>query len=101
MFMHSSYVKIVWPLILCAGIVLLSAGSGFSDEANDKTYGHAFLGKMILSETASELEEDTQEITINNFQLSFIRPGDSVVDCDRINWPLEDSPPLTDCTPEL
>jgi hypothetical protein len=39
------------------------------------------------------------QATISNFQLSFIRPGDSVVECDRINWPLEDSPPLPDCTP--
>jgi hypothetical protein len=35
--------------------------------------------------------------TISQFQLSFIRPGDPVVDCDRLNWPLEDSPPLPDC----
>jgi outer membrane protein assembly factor BamB len=41
------------------------------------------------------------EATVSNFQLSFIRPGDSVIDCDKINWPLEDSPPLLDCTPEL
>jgi outer membrane protein assembly factor BamB len=36
--------------------------------------------------------------TISQFQLSFIRPGDPVVDCDKLNWPLEDSPPLPDCT---
>ena len=41
------------------------------------------------------------EATISKFQLSFIRPGDPTVDCDKNNWPLEDSPPLTDCTPEL
>jgi outer membrane protein assembly factor BamB len=38
------------------------------------------------------------DVTISQFQLSFIRPGDPVVDCDRTNWPLEDSPPLPDCT---
>ncbi len=37
--------------------------------------------------------------TISQFQLSFIRPGDPVVNCDKNNWPLEDSPPLPDCTP--
>jgi len=41
--------------------------------------------------------------TISEFQLSFIRPGDPVVDCenDFARWPLEDSPPLPDCTPGL
>jgi hypothetical protein len=39
------------------------------------------------------------QATISNFQLSFIRPGDSVVDCDSINWPVE--APVTDCIPEL
>jgi outer membrane protein assembly factor BamB len=38
------------------------------------------------------------DVTISQFQLSFIRPGDTVVDCDKTNWPLEDSPPLPDCT---
>lgn len=51
-------------LILGTGLILLSAVPGLSDEASEKTIGHAFLGKMTLSETASELEEDTQEITI-------------------------------------
>jgi len=51
-------------LIVCTGILLLSAGTVLSDEASQKTYGHAFLGKMIIPETASELEDDTQEITI-------------------------------------
>jgi outer membrane protein assembly factor BamB len=37
------------------------------------------------------------DVTISQFQLSFIRPGDPVIDCDRANWPLEDSPPLPDC----
>jgi len=37
------------------------------------------------------------DVNISQFQLSFIRPGDPVVDCDRANWPLEDSPPLPDC----
>jgi hypothetical protein len=41
------------------------------------------------------------EATISNFQLSFIRPGDSVVDCenDAARWPWEDSPPVYNCTP--
>jgi outer membrane protein assembly factor BamB len=39
------------------------------------------------------------QATISNFQLSFIRPGDSVVECDSINWPVE--APVTDCIPEL
>jgi len=41
--------------------------------------------------------------TISEFQLSFIRPGDPVGDCenDFARWPLEDSPPLPDCTPGL
>jgi hypothetical protein len=38
------------------------------------------------------------DATVSQFQLSFIRPGDPVVDCDKNNWPLEDSPPLPDCT---
>jgi len=62
--MKISGIKIVLSLVLCTGIVLLSAGPCFSDETNEKTYGHAFLGKMTLSETASELEEDAQEMTI-------------------------------------
>ena len=37
--------------------------------------------------------------TISEFQLSFIRPGDSVVSCDSINWPPE--PPVAGCVPEL
>jgi hypothetical protein len=37
--------------------------------------------------------------TISEFQLSFIRPGDSVVSCDSINWPPE--PPVPGCVPEL
>jgi hypothetical protein len=41
------------------------------------------------------------DVTISAFQLSFIRPGDPVVDCDRNSWPLEDSPPLPDCVPLL
>jgi outer membrane protein assembly factor BamB len=41
------------------------------------------------------------DVTISQFQLSFIRPGDPVVDCDRNSWPLEDSPPLPDCVPLL
>ncbi len=41
------------------------------------------------------------DVTVSQFQLSFIRPGDPVVDCDRNAWPLEDSPPLPDCVPEL
>jgi outer membrane protein assembly factor BamB len=41
------------------------------------------------------------DVTIGNFQLSFIRPGDPLVECDRNNWPLEDSPPLPDCIPQL
>ena len=41
------------------------------------------------------------DVTIRAFQLSFIRPGDPVVDCDRNSWPLEDSPPLPDCVPLL
>jgi outer membrane protein assembly factor BamB len=39
------------------------------------------------------------DATISEFQLSFIRPGDSVIICDSINWPVE--PPLTDCVPPL
>ena len=62
--MHHSGFKIIMTLIVCTGVILLSAGPGFSDEAREKTYGHAFLGKMILPETASELEEDTQDIAI-------------------------------------
>ena len=43
------------------------------------------------------------DVTISQFQLSFIRPGDPVVDCENslTRWPLEDSPPLPDCTPNL
>jgi outer membrane protein assembly factor BamB len=37
--------------------------------------------------------------TISQFQLSFIRPGDPVVSCDSVNWPVE--APLADCIPEL
>lgn len=62
--MQISGIKIVLALIFCTGIMLLSADLSFSDEASEKTIGHAFLGKMTLPETASELEEDTQEITI-------------------------------------
>ena len=40
---------------------------------------------------------DALDVTIGNFQLSFIRPGDPLVECDRNNWLLEDSPPLDDC----
>jgi outer membrane protein assembly factor BamB len=39
------------------------------------------------------------DATVSQFQLSFIRLGDSVVICDSINWPVE--PPLTDCVPPL
>jgi hypothetical protein len=39
------------------------------------------------------------EATISEFQLSFIRPGDPVVQCDSNNWPVE--PPVAGCTPEL
>jgi hypothetical protein len=40
------------------------------------------------------------DATISQFQLSFIRPGDPVVDCDSDNWPVElsDIPPLENCT---
>jgi len=62
--MQHSGIKNIVVLIVCTGIILLAAVPGFSDEASQKTYGHAFLGKMIIPETASELEEDTQEITI-------------------------------------
>jgi outer membrane protein assembly factor BamB len=41
------------------------------------------------------------DVTISDFQSSFIRPGDPMVDCDKNNWPLEDSPPLPDCVPQL
>ena len=62
--MHNSSIKTVSALIVCSGILLLSAGPCLSDEAHEKTYGHAVLGQMIISETASELEEDTQSMTI-------------------------------------
>ena len=41
------------------------------------------------------------DATISQFQLSFIRPGDPVVDCenDLARWPWEDSPPVYNCTP--
>jgi outer membrane protein assembly factor BamB len=39
------------------------------------------------------------DVTISQFQLSFIRPGDSVIICDSINWPNE--APVPDCTPLL
>jgi len=39
------------------------------------------------------------EVTISQFQLSFIRPGDPVVHCDSNNWPEE--PPVAGCIPEL
>ena len=39
------------------------------------------------------------EATISEFQLSFIRPGDPVVNCDSNNWPVE--PPVAGCIPEL
>jgi hypothetical protein len=35
------------------------------------------------------------DVTISQFQLSFIRPGDPVVDCDKLNWPIE--APVPDC----
>jgi hypothetical protein len=35
------------------------------------------------------------DVTISQFQLSFIRPGDPVVDCDKLNWPVE--APVPDC----
>lgn len=35
------------------------------------------------------------DVTISEFQLSFKRPGDPVVDCDKLNWPIE--APLPDC----
>jgi hypothetical protein len=58
------HIKKTMALIFCASLILLSAGRTLSEEADEKTYGHAFLGKMTLPDTASELEEDTQEITI-------------------------------------
>jgi outer membrane protein assembly factor BamB len=41
------------------------------------------------------------DATVSQFQLSFIRPGDPVVDCenDAARWPWEDSAPIYDCTP--
>jgi hypothetical protein len=43
------------------------------------------------------------DVTISRFQLSFIRPGDPVVDCenDAFRWPWEDSAPVYNCTPGL
>jgi outer membrane protein assembly factor BamB len=35
------------------------------------------------------------DVTISQFQLSFTRPGDPVVDCDKLNWPVE--APVPDC----
>jgi outer membrane protein assembly factor BamB len=35
------------------------------------------------------------DVSISQFQLSFIRPGDPVVDCDKLNWPIE--APVPDC----
>jgi outer membrane protein assembly factor BamB len=37
--------------------------------------------------------------TISQFQLSFIRPGDPVINCDSVKWPVE--PPLANCIPDL
>jgi len=62
--MQRSGIKKIMILIVCTGILLLSSGTVLSDEPSQKTYGHAFLGQMIIPETASELEDDTQEITI-------------------------------------
>ena len=62
--MHNSASKTVLALIVCTGILWLSAGPCLSGEAHEKTYGHALLGQMNISETASELEEDTQSMTI-------------------------------------
>lgn len=62
--MQNSGIKTIGSLIVCTGIMLLSVDLSFADEAREKTYGHASAGKMILSETASELEQDSQEITI-------------------------------------
>jgi outer membrane protein assembly factor BamB len=41
------------------------------------------------------------DATVSQFQLSFIRPGDPVVDCDNdaALWPWEDSDPVYNCTP--
>ena len=39
------------------------------------------------------------DVTISQFHLSFIRPGDPVVDCDSDNWPVD--PPLADCVPSF
>jgi hypothetical protein len=41
------------------------------------------------------------DATVSQFQLSFIRPGDPVVNCDNdaALWPWEDSDPVYDCTP--
>lgn len=58
------HIKKTMVLIFCTGIIIVSAGRCLCEEANEKTYGHAFLGKMTIPDTASELEEDTQEITI-------------------------------------
>lgn len=57
-------IKKTIALIFCTSIFLLPANFCFSEEANEKTIVHAFLGKMTIPETASELEQDSQEITI-------------------------------------
>jgi hypothetical protein len=62
--MHNSGITTGLALIVCTGILWLSAGPCLSDEAGEKTYSHAFWGQMVIDETASELEEDTQSITI-------------------------------------
>ena len=61
---------------------------------------HLAFDRFFLGFTGAAGAE-ALDVTIGNFQSSFIRPGDPVVSCDRNNWPLEDSPPLPDCPPQL
>ena len=57
-------IKSIVCLMLCTGVALWTASPVFPGEAGEKTYGHAFIGRMTISETATELEDDAQQITI-------------------------------------
>jgi outer membrane protein assembly factor BamB len=74
---------------------LSSAKNG--DPPNDGDFYRFFFGFTGAAGDVA-LGGESLDATISQFQLSFIRPGDPVIDCDKNNWPLEDSPdPLPDC----
>jgi hypothetical protein len=66
----------------------------FSLSASDQAAFERFFFGFTGAAGATALDA-----TISQFQLSFIRPGDSVVICDSINWPNE--APVPNCTPLL